>query len=57
MDKISKLNRTKKKKEYLSNVRNVNGAHVQCMKNHYAKFEYKGMKTVGVTDYINQTPS
>ena len=25
--------------------------------NHYAKFEYKGMKTVGVTDYTNQTPS
>ena len=28
----------------------------QCMNNHYAKFEYKGMKTVGVTDYTNQTP-
>ena len=23
--------------------------------NHYAKIEYKGMKTVGGTDYINQT--
>ena len=26
------------------------------MNNHYAKIEYKGMKTVGVTDYTNQTP-
>ena len=25
------------------------------MNNNYAKFEYKGMKTVGVTDYTNQT--
>ena len=31
----------------------IGGAHVQCMENHYAKFEYKGMKTVGVTDYTN----
>ena len=26
------------------------------MNNHYAKIEYKGIKTVGVTDYTNQTP-
>ena len=32
-------------------------AHVQCMNNHYAKFEYKGMKTLGVTDNTNQKPS
>ena len=32
------------------------GAHLQCVNNHYAKFEYKGMKTVGVADYTNQTP-
>ena len=31
------------------------GAHLQCVNNHYAKFEYKGMKTVWVTDYTNQT--
>ena len=30
-----------------------NGAHLQCVNNHYVKFEYKGMKTVGVTDYTN----
>ena len=27
------------------------------MNNHCAKFEYKGMKTAGVTDYTNQTPT
>ena len=27
------------------------------MNNHYTKFEYKGMKTVEVTDYTNLTPS
>ena len=35
----------------------IEGAHLQCVKNHYAKLEYKGMKTVRVTDYTNQTPS
>ena len=34
----------------------VVGAHLQCVNNHYAKFEYKKIKTVGVTDYTNQTP-
>ena len=29
------------------------GAHFQCVNNHYAKFKYKGMNTVGVTDYTN----
>ena len=38
------------------NVYKIGGAQLQCMNNHYAKFEYKGMKTVGVTDYTNQTP-
>ena len=31
-------------------------AHVQCMNNHYAMFEYLGMKTIGVTDKTNQKP-
>ena len=43
-----KVNNPKTRK-YLSNL--------QCVHNHYAKFEYKGMKTVRVTDYTNQTPS
>ena len=29
------------------------GAHFQCVNNHYAKFEYKVMNTLGVTDYTN----
>ena len=47
----------KKIRNYLSKVHKIDGAHLQCVCNHYAKFEYKGMKTVGVTDYTNQTPS
>ena len=34
-------------KKYFSNVHKIRGAHLQCMDNHLAKFEYKGMKTVG----------
>ena len=29
----------------------IGGVNFQCVNNHYAKFEYKGLKTVGVTDY------
>ena len=43
----------KKMRKYLSNVHKMVGAHLQCMNNHWAKFEYKGMKTFGVTDYTN----
>ena len=35
----------------------MRGAHLQCVNNHYAKFENKEMKTVGVTDYTNRAPS
>ena len=42
-------------RNYLLNVHNTEGAHLQCVNNNNAKFECKGMKTVGVTDYINQT--
>ena len=31
----------------------IGDAHLQCVNNHYAKFEYKGINTVGVTDYTN----
>ena len=34
----------------------IEGTHLQCVNNHYAKFEYKGMKSVGVTDYTNKAP-
>ena len=31
----------------------IRGAHLQCVNKHYAKFEYKGMNTLGVSDYTN----
>ena len=34
----------------------VVGAHLQYVNAHYAKFEWKGMNTVGVTDYTNLAP-
>ena len=45
----------KKVKIFINCIHKIGGAHLQCMNNHNAKFEYKGMKTVGVTDYTNQT--
>ena len=44
-------------RKYLSNVHKMMDAHLQCVNNHNAKFKYKGMKSVGATDYTNQTPS
>ena len=35
----------------------IAGAHLQYVNKHYAKFEYKGMKSFGVTDYTNQALS
>ena len=43
----------KKFNKILSYVHKTEDAHLQCVNNHYAKFEYKGMKTVGVTVYTN----
>ena len=31
----------------------IRDAHLQCVNNHCAKFEYKVMNTVGFTDYTN----
>ena len=45
MEKMSKFN-TRKKRKYLLKVHKMVGAHLQCVNNHYAKFEYKGMKTI-----------
>ena len=44
-------------RKYLSNVHKMEGKNLQCVNNHYAKFENKEMKTVGGTDYTNQTQS
>ena len=40
-------------RKYLLNVHKLGGAHHQCVNNHYSKFEYKLMNTVGVIDYTN----
>ena len=53
---MQKVNSPKIRK-CLSNVHKRGGAHVQCMNNYYVIFDYLGMKTVGVTDYTNQTLS
>ena len=50
--KMSKFNNHTNEK-IVSNVHKIGDAHLQCLNNHYAKFEYKGMKTLGVTDYTN----
>ena len=52
---MSKFNSPKIRK-YLLNVHKMGGAHHQCVNNHYAKFEYKVMNTVGVTDYTSKAP-
>ena len=41
----------------LSNVYKIDGAHLQCMNNHHAKFEYKGIKTVEFRLHKPDTPS
>ena len=50
---MSKFNTRKKWKKYLLNVHKMEGAYLQYVNNHYTKFEYKVMNTVGVTDYTN----
>ena len=43
----------KMEKIFLLNVHKTGGAHLQGVNNQYAKFEYKVMNTVAVTDYTN----
>ena len=51
MGRMCKFN-THQKRENINQMCTKKGSHLQCVNNHYAKFEYKGMKTVGVTDTI-----
>ena len=37
---VHKIEKALKIRKYLSNVHKIEGAYVQCMNNHYAKFEY-----------------
>ena len=57
MEKMSKFNTCKKCENIYQNVHKIGGADLKCVNKHYAKFEYKGMKTIFVTDYTNLTPS
>ena len=41
--------------KYLSYVHKKESAHLQCVNYHYAKFEYIGMTTIGVTNYKPNT--
>ena len=34
----------------------MEGANLQCVNNHYAKFEHIGINTIGVTDYKTRHP-
>ena len=45
-EKNSKFNTRQKLREYFLNEHKIRDAHLQCVNNHYAKFEYKGMKSV-----------
>ena len=53
---MSKFNSPKNKKN-VNQFEQKGEPHVQCMNKHYAEFEYKGMKIIGVTDNTHQKPS
>ena len=46
MDEKSLSSTPVKNVKYLSNVQKIGGAHLQCVNNQYARFEYKEMKTI-----------
>ena len=45
--------KTPKTEKWNVNVHKIGGTYLHCVNNHYAKFEYKVMNTVGVTNYTN----
>ena len=53
---MSKFNTPQKWKKKKWNVHKIEGAHLQYVNNHLAKFNWKGIKTFGVTDYTNLVP-
>ena len=48
---------TRQKLVKILNVHKMGGANLQTVHNHYAKFEFIGMNTIGVTDYTNLAPT
>ena len=55
MEKCLSSTPVKYEKNFL-NVHNIGSAHLQYVNNHKVKFELKGMKTFGVTDYTILAP-
>ena len=53
MGKLSRFNTHQKREKTMKRFHKIGGTHLQCVNNHYAKFEYKGMNTAGDTDYTN----
>ena len=49
---MSTFNTRQKLEKKMKRAQNV-GAHLQCVKNYYVKYELKGIHTLGVTDYTN----
>ena len=45
-----------KNEKQIMKAHKIGGAHLQYVNNHLAKFELKGIKTFGVTDYTNLVP-
>ena len=45
-EKNVKVHDPPKMNKYSSNVHQIDRAHLQCVNNHYEKFECKGMNTV-----------
>ena len=42
---------SKEYEKYISKLHKIEGAYLQYVRNQYARFDYKGMTTVGVIDY------
>ena len=55
MEKCLSSTPLKKKRKYLSNVYKIGGAHLQCVNNHYAKFQYTGLEWKLLELHITQT--
>ena len=53
MGKKSRFNTHQKWEKTMKHFHKIGDANLQCVNNHYAKFECKGMNTVGVKDYTN----
>ena len=51
-ENMSKFNIQQYENIYIKIAQNIKGSSLQYFRNQYTRFEEKGMKTVGVADYI-----